>query len=169
MIDLKKHSNLYILPDKISTYHTIRKLLHFLAEEKTILYLDFSYDKNKEIGDHYLTYRSVSYEMGESYRDFKEFVITNLRNVDIVVIDINGVHNIPLISKVLPIFYKVNLNILCLEKRSSKILNTDFRFDEIYFVNDKILTLSDDVEFTFESFKTQYIRNIKLDNLDLDL
>lgn len=169
MIDLTKHTNLYILDNK-RTYTEITKFMRFLGEEYNILYLDFSYDKNKAIGEYYLTYRGISYEMAQSPKDFKEFLITNLRNIDIVIIDINGVHNIPLISKVLPIFDKVNLNILCLEKRSSKVLNTDFRFDEIYSISeDVVLTLSDDSEFTFESFKTQFIRNIKLDNLDLDL
>jgi hypothetical protein len=169
MIDLTKHTNLYILDNK-RTYTEITKFMRFLGEEYNILYLDFSYDKNKSIGEYYLTYRGISYEMAQSPKDFKEFLITNLRNIDIVIIDINGVHNIPLISEVLPIFDKVNLNILCLEKRSSKVLNTDFRFDEIYSISeDVVLTLSDDSEFTFESFKTQFIRNIKLDNLDLDL
>lgn len=170
MIDLSKHVNLYILEDKNSTYHTISKFMRFLSEEHTILYLDFSYFKNKAIDSSYLTYRSISYEMSTSPSDFKEFLITNLRNVDIVVIDINGVHNMELMTKILPTLSKVNLNILCLKKRADKILGYDFRFDEVYLSeNDKLLTISDGTSVSFESFKTQYIRNIKLDNLDLDL
>lgn len=164
MIEPNKKFNLYILPNKLS-YHQITKFMRFLSEEKTILYLDFSYFKNKEIGEHYLTYRTISFEMSQSPKDFKEFMITNLRNVDLLVIDINGVHNAHLIKYIESIIDHVGVNILCLEKRASRLLSSDLRFDEIYSVTDTIKVLSDDVEFDFDSYKLQYIRNIKLDKL----
>jgi hypothetical protein len=165
MLDHNKKRNLFILPDKNSTYHTIRKFMNFLGEEKTILYLDFSFFKNKEIGDHYMTYRSISYEMAQSPKDFREFLITNLRNVELLIIDINGVHNMYLLKEIDSIIQGLNLSIFCLEKRANHILNFDYRFDEIYFVTDKIRVASDDSEFDFESFKLQFIRNIKLNKL----
>lgn len=165
MIDISKKRNLYILPNK-SSYHTLCKFMRFLSEEQTILYLDFSYDKNKEIGEHYLTYRSMSYEMTQDPKLLKDFIQSNLRNIDIVVIDINGAHNVPIIKEVESIFEKVNLNILCLQKRADRLLQQDFRFDEIYSIEaETVTTLSDESQFTFESFKLKFIRDIKLDKL----
>ena len=165
MIDLNKKRNLYILPNK-SSYHTLCKFMRFLAEEHTILYLDFSYDKNKEIGEHYLTYRPMSYEMGQDARLLKNFIQSNLRNIDIVVIDINGAHNIPIIKEIESIFDKVNLNILCLQKRVDRLLQQDFRFDEIYSIQgDQVECLGEEAQFTFESYKLKFIRDIKLDKL----
>jgi hypothetical protein len=70
------------------------------------------------------------------------------------------------LKEIEPIVKGINLNVFCLEKRASQVINYDFRFDEIYSISDdKVKILSDDSEFDFESFKLQYIRNIKLDKL----
>lgn len=167
MIESLKKFNLYVLPDK-SSYHEISKFIKFLSEENNILYLDFSYDKNSELGHWYMNYKPISYETAQSVDKFREFVKPHLFNTDIVLIDINGVHNLHLIKDSLELFDKVNLNVLCLKKRSSHLLfSENVRWSEVYIINNdnKLQIASTEESFTFESFKLQYIREIKLDKL----
>jgi hypothetical protein len=96
----------------------------------------------------------------------KDFIQSNLRNIDIVVVDINGQHNIPILKQIEYIFNKVNLNILCLQKRVDHLLQHDFSFDEIYSIEAEVVTtLSDESKFTFEAFRLKFIRDIKIDKL----
>lgn len=164
MVEPDKKLNLYIIPDKDS-YREIVKYIHFLSEEKSILYLDFSYDNNKAITNWSLTYQTVSYYTAQSEDEFRNFVKKNLFNIDTVIIDINGNHNLWLVEHCLDLFSHINLNILCLNKRSLPILDSRFRFSEIYFVTDKIKIASSESESDFESYKKMYIRDLKLNKL----